>query len=335
MSLRRDADRRPSPPSSELEERIVQAAARREAEVRARGLEAWRVVHGPDDGAPSGLAVDRYGPHLVVTAREAIPEPLRLAWCQAAWDALKPTAVVLKVLHPDPRLSRSDTVHGPRPVDPVLVREGDAVIGCDLDDGLPTGLYLDLRELRFEVRPWAQGVEVLNLFAFTGAFSVHAALGGATRVTTVDSARRALGRARENMRWSGLDPDLHRWFPDDVLDHLGRSARRGDRYGLVVADPPAFGRAGRRRFALESDLEALVGGCVGVVGPGGRLVLSVHTAAIDGPRLRSAVALAARAHGRRVVESSRRGLPAWDHPTAEAPPDDRGDYLRVLVTRLD
>lgn len=335
MSLRRDAERRPSPPSSSLEERILRAAQRREAQVRARGLEAWRVVHGPDDGAPSGLAVDRYGDHLVVTAREAIPEATRLAWCRAAWDALKPTAVVLKVLHPDPRLSRSDTIHGPRPADPVLVREGDAVIGCDLDDGLPTGLYLDLRELRFEVRPWADGVEVLNLFAFTGAFSVHAALGSATRVTTVDSARRALARARENMGWSGLDPDRHRWFPDDVLEHLGRSARRGDRYGLVVADPPAFGRAGRRRFALESDLEALVAGCVAVLAPGGRLVLSVHTASIDGARLRSAVAGAAEAQGRRVLESGRRGLPAWDHPTAEAPPDDRGDYLRVLVTRLD
>src|SRR2546429_52057 len=81
-----------------------------------------------------------------------------------------------------------------------------------------TGLFLDQRDTRLHVRACSKGVEVLNLFAYTCAFSVHAALGGARRVTSVDSSRAALSRGRENMSASGLDPDAHRWFDDDAIE---------------------------------------------------------------------------------------------------------------------
>ena len=285
-------------------------------------VDAFRLVHGAADGAPSGLALDRYGDYLVLHAVAELDAATVEAWALAAIDLLAPRGLVAKRRHADPRRSTSALFAGDPPPAALPIREGDAVLLCDLDDGLGTGLYLDLRDERFALREVAADREVLNLFAYTGAFSVHAALGGAARVTSVDSSRRALRRARANMSASGVDPERHRWFDDDVLAHLARARARADRYGVVVLDPPAFGRAGTRRMVLDRDFESMVAGAAELLAPGGVLVVATHSETIGTIRMRRA------AQG--LERLAERGPAPWDHPPAAGP---REAYLRVLVAR--
>lgn len=303
------------------------AVERRRAQAEARRLEAYRLVNGPADGAPEGLTLDRYGAHRVLGIREGTPAPVVEAWARAA--AADVDGLVVKTWAKVPAESRSAVWSGP--ADPkVLVQEGDATFICYLDRGPPTGLFLDHRETRFEARRFAVGVEVLNLFAYTGSFSVHAAKAGATRVTSVDASKRALAWGRENMEASGLLPDRHRWFPDDVMAHLARP--KGPRYGLVIVDPPLFGHAQGRRFSLLKDLDRLWEGVLARLEPRGVVIFSTHATALSHHDLELAAGRAAARSSREVTVLERWGLPAWDHPAHDAPsPADRGDYLTTLV----
>jgi 23S rRNA (cytosine1962-C5)-methyltransferase len=312
---------------------VAQQAARRAAHPSARETDAYRLLNGAADGAPPGLVVDRYAGVLVVSARAELDAALVDSWCGALDAVLKPSALVLKR---PARAARDSTTRVWRGAldGPVVVREHGARFVCALDEGQSTGLFLDHRDTRQWVRARSAGLDVLNLFAHTCSFSVHAALGGARRVTSVDAARAALKRGRENMTASGLDPDAHRWFPDDVLAHLERAARRGDRYGLVILDPPSFGRAGGRIHALGAHLERLVELSLVALEPGGRIVFSTHALDLDRAALRALVRGAAERVARVVEVEAELGAPTWDHPPlAREVAGDRGDYLKTIAVR--
>lgn len=316
----------------EIHRRVQDAEARRRPHLAGVVQDAFRVVNGPADGAPAGLTLDRYGRWLVLCARASLDESVVQTWAMAAHDALDADGIVVKRLAPRAADSSSSVFRGALPSAPMAVREDDATFLCDLDDGLSTGLFLDLHDVRRRTRRYVGGGRVLNLFSYTASFSVHAALAGASQVTSVDVSKKALRRGRANMEASGLDPAAHRWFPDDVLDHIERARRRGQQYRLVILDPPAFGRAGGKAFALDDRFESMVEAVVPLVEPGGVLLLSVHTGAIDGARMESAVMAAGVGRAHTVLEQA--GLPEWDHPCDGARIGDRGDYLRVLVMKL-
>ena len=281
--------------------RVLEAAETRRAAARAlRTIDAYRLLPSVAEGgptAPAEIAIDRYLDVVVVTHRDSWPDAEIEAWCDAALTAFSPEAIVVKTMAKRPGDSRSRCVYGRLPAMPLRIREDDAVFLCELDDGVQTGLFLDHQETRFEARRYAAGVEVLNLFAYTCAFSVHAALAGAVRVTSVDVSRRALDRGRANMAASGLDPDRHRWFTDDVLDHLGK--KRGPEYGLILMDPPVFGRSKKRAFSLATEQDRLLEGALAKLAPEGMLLFSTHATHHD---LAALVASMAR-HPAEVVAS--------------------------------
>ena len=253
-------------------------------------------------------------------------------WSDALLEVLEPEGLVVKRVGKRPSEHSSRVYAGQLAKEPLAIREGDATFLCDLDDGLATGVYLDLSHARLRAKGLSQGGEVLNLFAYTSTFSVQAALGGATRVTSVDTSRRALRRGRANMAASGLDSDAHRWFADDVLEHLGRAGRRKDRYQLVVVDPPAYGRSGRRQFVFERDLDELVQGSLALLADGGSMVLTSHVTTLGVDRLRRSVDRAAdvlKMHTSKAEVME----PPWDCPMGD--PGSGGENVGVLVLRFD
>lgn len=321
---------------------LQSALARRETRAPPFPVEAFRVANGSGDGAPPGLTVDRYARWVVVAARAHLDAGEVESWTRAAWDVLRPEGLVLKRLAFRVTESTTRVWRGRVPEHPIPVREADVTLLAYLNDGVHTGVFLDQRETRWRARAFAAGQDVLNLFAYTGAFSVHAACAGARRVTSVDVSKKALGRARENLRASGVDPDMHRWFADDVMAHLRRAPPEG--YGLVIVDPPVFGRGGRRPFALLRDLEHLLTLSFATMRRGGTMFVSAHARALDRDRVDRALHRAARAVRRRVEILDWLGLPAWDHPVPGAgrvagrvagrgPSADRGDYLVTAVVR--
>ena len=317
------------------------------------GVGAFRILNGSGDGAPPGLAVDQYGNDLVLWIRPSLADSVG-PWLEALERRFHPRAIVQKILRKPATRSDSSVVVCGDPdvreglgVMPVEVREDGATFLCELNDGLQTGLFLDQRDARRFVREHAEGRDVLNLFAYTCAFSVQAALGGARRVTSVDVSRKALRRGRANMEASGLCADAHRWFDDDVPKHLARLARSAgsegsagsaQRYGLIVLDPPVMGHGGATSpFSLDRDLGGMLENALIALSSDGLLVVSIHARAWSEVRLRGAIQEAASKVGRGIEMVAQMGLPPWDHPKprsfASPHPDDRGNYLTTLVLR--
>jgi len=266
---------------------------------RSAPTTCFRLFNGPGDGA-DGLAVDVYGEHLVahlydaaVPHEEAILDALDALGFAGIYVKRRPRQANVLV---DPRrceVAPSQPLRGHAAADPLWVFEEGVPLPVALGDGLSTGLFLDQRDARARVRAAAEGRAVLNLFAYTGAFSVAAALGGATRVASVDASAPALRRAEGTFRALGLGS--HEVWRHDCFDALRIMQRRGDRFELLIADPPTYSRVKKRRWTSGSDWVALAVQMFSVAAPGAELLLSSN----DGR-------MSVRAFRRHVHEAARR-----------------------------
>jgi 23S rRNA (cytosine1962-C5)-methyltransferase len=156
--------------------------------------------------------------------------------------------------------------------------------GIDLAAGYSVGIFPDQRANRRRLAALGAG-RVLNCFAYTAAFSVVGARGGA-EVVSIDLARRALERGKANMTRNGLDPGGHRWMVDDVFAVLPRLARRGERFDAIILDPPTFSRgAGGRVFRAKEGLGGLLRLAVACAAGGAWVLVSTNCTEIDQPAL--------------------------------------------------
>jgi 23S rRNA (guanine2445-N2)-methyltransferase / 23S rRNA (guanine2069-N7)-methyltransferase len=148
----------------------------------------------------------------------------------------------------------------------------------NFDDYLDTGLFLDHRITRARLRQAAAGRRFLNLFAYTGTATVHAAAGGATGTTSVDMSRTYLDWAHRNLTLNGAASPGHELIQADCLEWLRDEARAGERYGLIFLDPPTFSNSKRMQEVLdiERDHPALIDACARLLSPGGLLVFSTN-----------------------------------------------------------
>lgn len=175
----------------------------------------------------------------------------------------------------------------------ITVGEGGLKYRVEPGAGYSSGLFLDQRLNRQWVRAVAPR-RMLNLFAYTGSFTVCAASGGAL-TCSVDASKRALERTRTNLRRNEIDPaDGHRFFADDAMKVVPRLAKRGETFDLIVLDPPTFGRADGRVFRIEKDLEALLRGCWDLLEPRGWMLVACNYAEWDAADLRRVISAALR-----------------------------------------
>ncbi|HTM46844.1 MAG TPA: class I SAM-dependent methyltransferase [Polyangiaceae bacterium] len=141
-----------------------------------------------------------------------------------------------------------------------------------LREGASTGLFVDQRDNRKKVRSQCTGKSLLNLFCYTGSFTVAAALGGATQTVSVDISARALKRSSENLALNGCHSDRHRLLKDDARKWLDRANKRGDRFDWVVLDPPVFARVGKGTFSVTRDYVQLAARALSVLAEKGTLL---------------------------------------------------------------
>ncbi|MEN9578951.1 MAG: hypothetical protein RJA70_1960 [Pseudomonadota bacterium] len=152
------------------------------------------------------------------------------------------------------------------------VTENGLALQVRLDDGISTGIFLDQRDSRSLLRQHCAGGRVLNLFCYTGAFSVAAAAGRAASVTSIDSSATALRRLDANIGLNSQEKATHRLLKADALEWLGRALRRGERYDWIVLDPPSFSSRGKETFSVARQYRELAEACIGLLAPGGRLL---------------------------------------------------------------
>lgn len=158
------------------------------------------------------------------------------------------------------------------PIDALEVKEGGATFEIRPANGLSVGLYLDARDARAFVRTHARGRAALNLFAYTCGFGVAALRGGATRAVNIDLSRKVLDWGEKNTVLNGFAAARRDFIAGDCFDWLQRFAKKGERFGLVVVDPPSFSTADGKRFRAEDDYAGLIAAVRPVLAPGALLV---------------------------------------------------------------
>ena len=321
-------------PSAVVRERVASALDRRLAMIDRGATNAFRWLHGEADGVP-GVHVDVYDKAATVRfdgsgARafyRELPEQLRAA------GAAK--GITLRtIVERRPRSAsgsggeRVSALVGAAPDGEVEVVENGLRFGVDLVHGQKGGLFLDQRDNRALVRTLAQRRSVLNLFGYTGGFSIYAAAGGARATVTVDAAAPAIAAARRNFARNGLSVDEARFVAGDAFAFLEQAAAAGERFDLVISDPPSFASS---RRALPAGLRAyrrLHRLCAQVTAPGGTLCAASCSSHVDRDAFLASVRDGARDAGRRFALGEMRGAAA-DHPVVPQFPE--GNYLKFAV----
>ncbi len=314
---------------------LVARAVRRRAELaRDADTTAYRLLNGAGDGLP-GVTVDRYGGALVVNLYDEAAARRAPALIEAL-AALPATEAIYLKRRPRTAARFTDAEMAAlapaapawgTPLDELVVRENGLRFLIRPGGGMSVGLFLDMREARARVRRLAAGRSVLNLFAYSCAFGVTAVAGGARRALNLDAARPALRWGMENYALNEQAADPYDFVYGDAFDWLRRLARRGERFDMVIADPPSFSTVKGRRFVASRDYATLAAACAAVTAPGGRLLLCANEASLSRQAFRTACLRGVSEAGRAARVRSYDGAPALDFPL---PPGDEG-YLKTLL----
>lgn len=309
--------------------RVSRAALRRAQDPRLARTNALRLIHGEADGIP-GLVLDSYAGHGIAILDGEAAETLWLPLLPSVRSALKASGFGLSSLSAR-RVGRERIWLTDEPPQDVQVHEGDAIMEVDLRRGQKTGLFLDQRENRALVGSRSKGLSVLNLFSYTGGFSLAAALGGASKTTTVDIASPAIEAAKRNFTLSGLDPSKHVFEAADVFAFLEDRIAARETYDLVICDPPSFASSekalvkGLRAYRRVNEM------AMRVVARNGLFCSASCSSHVTPDHLLEVVADAAMELRRDIVVTDQRGA-ASDHPVRPGFPEGRylGFYLCAL-----
>jgi len=297
-----------------VDARLGAALDRRLSFIDRARTDAFRWVHGEADRLP-GIHVDLYGAAAVVRADGAGARafyrdlPARLA--AAAGARGLPLAAVVE------RGGGGPSTLGAPPDGELEVRENGLRFGVDLARGQKGGLFLDQRDNRALVETLAAGRRVLNLFGYTGGFSIYAARGGAAETTTVDVAAPALAAARRNFERNGMGGLLSaraHLLAEDAFAFLERAAGLGARFDLVISDPPSFAPSERALPAALRAYTRLHRLCASVTAPGGTLCAASCSSHVRAEAFLETVVAGAREAGRTFTLAALRGAAAC-HPS--------------------
>jgi 23S rRNA (cytosine1962-C5)-methyltransferase len=306
--------------------RVEAATARRDRDPLLASCSGRRLVHGEADGCP-GLVVDHYDSTAVIVFDGAAATAF---WRPHLHEILAGlTSGGAKIEHAWLRGERGqrtagEAVRGDPPAE-IVISEDDARFAVDVRAGQKTGFFLDQRDNRRVVRTHAAGQTVLNVFCYTGGFSLHAALGGATRVTSVDIAGPAIAGLTNNVALSGLAADAHEGVTADAFDFFARSIQRKRTWDLVIVDPPSFAPSEKAKPAALSAYKKLAVRALEVVSPGGRFALASCSSHVTEADL---LELVAGVHDVSPLRLRFAGGAASDHPVLPAFPEGR--YLKFL-----
>ena len=293
---------------------------------------AARLVFSEGDGL-SGLIVDRYGEYLVVQVT-ALALAVRLPQLVPMLVELaRPRGILLRCERDIVRAEGLELAAGPAwgnmPEGPVEILDQGLRYGVDLAEGQKTGLYLDQRENRTAAARYLNDRRVLDMFCYTGGFSLAAAAGKAREALGFDASQRAVAQARVNAERNGLDNV--RFESGDAFDSLHALKTAGERFDGVVLDPPKFARS---RAAVEDALRAyarLNRLAIDVLAPGGILVTCSCSGHVTRDDFFFMLVSVAQQSGRDIQVLEQRGAAA-DHPVSATCPET--EYLKCFICRV-
>jgi 23S rRNA (cytosine1962-C5)-methyltransferase len=301
----------------------------------AQQTNGYRLVHGENDGLP-GLIVDRYTDTLVIKLYTAAWLPHLRDIVEGLQSVQPSDRLVLRInRHMEPAvkhyaLNDGQVLIGEPLTEPIIFQENGLNFAADVIRGHKTGFFFDQRENRARVRERSENRRVLDVFAYSGGFSVYAAAGGAKSVTSLDVSEPALEAAQANM---ALNPQLshvqHDILVDEAFEGLERLRIHKQVFDMVIVDPPSFAKSAaevERAVAAYTRLTRLA---LGVLNPsGGMLVMASCSSRVTPDLFFNTVTRAAAEIGRPLENIISTGH-ALDHPIGFA----EGEYLKCLFAR--
>lgn len=241
----------------------------RKAHFRYTRWDTLRLLHGED----AHIRCDRLGPVCWFYCYR-LPTPEHLAAMAGFAEAAQSPHWCAQFMQDRGRDPRSRWQHPSSAPEAWTANEGDLSYHFRRAQGLSPGLFLDQRANRRWLRAHAVGCRVLNLFSYTGGFSLNAVQGGASQVTSVDLSRAFLDWSRANFTLNQMEVEAHEFWSTDARYFLRGCAKRGRRFDLIVCDPPSFARGPQGVFSLEKDLTDLLRQIDDALERGGLLLLS-------------------------------------------------------------
>ncbi|WP_313953208.1 class I SAM-dependent methyltransferase [Accumulibacter sp.] len=316
--------------------RIQAAVERRQMMPELRGQDGLRLVHGESDGLP-GLIADRYGDTVVLQLTATGPEKWRSAIIGALQRATGCTRIYERSDSDVRRLEGLEPVTGwvlgEAPDEALVIVENGVRLKVDVVAGHKTGFYLDQRDNRLLTRELAAGRATLNCFCYTGGFSLQALAGGATSVLSIDSSGPALATAADNLALNPqLDASRCEWREADVFDSLRALKSDGQRFDLIILDPPKFAPSAAHAESAARAYRDINVFAFRLLNPGGLLMTYSCSGGIRSEYFQQIVADAAVGAGRDARLLRRLSAPP-DHPVALH--FSEGEYLKGLLCQVD
>lgn len=293
---------------------------------------AFRVFNGSGDGV-GGLTIDFFNQYYLITWYSLGVYKFKDIILEALKESLSYKGIYQKKRFADngQYLEDKDFICGEVAPEPLIVQENSINFAIYLDDGPMVGVFLDQKEVRKTIRDkYAKGKTMLNTFSYTGAFSVAAALGGATITTSVDLANRSLPKTQEQFSINNIDLKKQDIIVQDVFSYFKYAVKNKLLFDLVVLDPPSFARSKKITFSVAKDYTKLLKEAIQITSKGGVIVASTNHSRTSMARFRDFVKTAFRElHCKYTIEQS-----------FSLPEDFRVDskfqeenYLKVLFIR--
>ena len=271
-----------------LQSRLARAMQLRHNHAALAETDAYRLVNGEGDGLP-GLTIDCYAGYLMLQLYGNCWRPHLPLLADALQKLLNPIGIYEKTRPQKTReleaVSESKNygrlLAGTPAPTRLPVQENGLTFLVSLAKGLNTGLFPDQRRHRQELMQRMSGKRLLNLFSYTGAFSVAAAAAGAKQVTSVDASLTYMDWARDNFSANRLNPKKHEFIVGEVLETLAALTKMQRQYDIVLMDPPSFSTVAASRFTTRGGTAGLVAAALPLLATGGLLICSSNHQKVD------------------------------------------------------
>jgi len=290
---------------------------------------AFRLFNQEGDGF-GGLTVDLYGDYVVFSWYNSYVYQIRKVILEAFSQVFPEVLGAYEKIRFKGLDYESAHVYGQEAPDFFTVLENGVLYQVFMNDGLMTGIFLDQHEIRGSlVDGLAMGKSLLNMFSYTAAFSVAAAMGGASQTTSVDLAKRSRELSQAHFQANGISTDDHRFVVMDVFEYFKYAKRKGLTYDVIVLDPPSFARNKKQTFSVAKDYHKLISQSLEILNPGGIIIASTNAANVSRQKFTEQIDKGFAGRSYQIL--NKYGLPA---DFAYNKKDESSNYLKVISMKV-
>ena len=306
-----------------------QAKEKRSAYYQDDLTTAFRLFNQEGDGF-GGLTVDLYGDYAVFSWYNSYVYQIRQTISEAFRQVFPEVLGTYEKIRFKGLDYESAHVYGQEAPDFFTVLENGVLYQVFMNDGLMTGIFLDQHEVRGSlVNGLAMGKSLLNMFSYTAAFSVAAAMGGSSQTTSVDLAKRSRELSQAHFQANGISTGDHRFIVMDVFEYFKYAKRKGLTYDVIVLDPPSFARNKKQTFSVAKDYHKLISQSLEILNPGGIIIASTNAANVSRQKFTEQIDKGFAGRSYQIL--NKYGLPA---DFAYNKKDESSNYLKVISMKV-